>query len=119
MKLMYSRLIALACFISLISSCAFADPDKKTEKPVTPAKSKGIEAPADSTGAAEIIIPEVNFQGQQLEEVIDFLQDTIPNFKAMVVRDTGVSPEVPTIRMRLKKVSLEQFIALLNIAYPE
>jgi hypothetical protein len=109
------RLIALA-LAGLVSATALAAPNKKPEQDATP-KTKAVDKPADSS-VTETLIPELSFQGTQLEDAIDFLQDSIPNFKAMVIRDSGVAAEVPTIRMKLKKVSLDQFLELLTTAYP-
>ena len=119
MTLLHPRLVTLAValvLVGLISSSALAAPPVKN-KAVEKSVDKPVDKPADSS-VAETIIPELSFQGVQLEDAIDFLQDSIPNFKAMVIRDSGVAAEVPTVRMKLKKVSLDQFLELLTTAYP-
>ncbi len=123
MTLAPRSLIALVLAV-LVASSAYAAPEKKPanpEKPDKPNKTTAAEKSADKPGdssVAETIISEINFQGVKLEEVIEYLQDGIPNFKAVVIRDGPMSEDVPLVRMRLKKVALGQFMELLTTAYP-
>ncbi len=110
----------------LISSPCIADPENATGKAQKPTNvtaidkstDKGIALRARATGSADDIIPELSFQDVKLDDVVDYLQDVVPNFKAVVIRDANLSPDVPQIRLRLKKVSLDQFLELLSTAYP-
>jgi hypothetical protein len=75
-------------------------------------------APAQPGDVADSIVPELSLQGVQLRDMVEFLQDTVPNFKAVVFRDPGVPDDEPTVTLRLKKVALSQILALLTTAYP-
>jgi hypothetical protein len=63
-------------------------------------------------------VSELNFQGVQLRDMVDYLQDVVPNFKAVVFRDPNVPDDQPVVTMRLKKVALSQILALLTTACP-
>jgi hypothetical protein len=78
----------------------------------------GAAPGAASADIGDAIVPELSFQGVQLHDMVEFLQDTVPNFKAVVFRDPGVPDDEPAVTMRLKKVALSQILALLTTAYP-
>jgi hypothetical protein len=101
----YSTLIVLAL-------CCLAN--QLSAQPAKPARP----ATAPSADVSDAIIPELSMQGVKLGDAVEFLQDAVPGFKAVVFRDPGVSEDVPTVTMRLKRVSISQLLQLLTTAHP-
>jgi hypothetical protein len=99
--------LALICCAACLSPARAAEP----AKPATPPSASPPFDPA-------AIVPELNVDNVRLEEVVDYLQDSVPGFKAVVVRDAGVSEGFPSIRIKLKRVAMSQFFQLLPVAYP-
>jgi len=62
-------------------------------------------------------IPDVNFNGNSLEEVVDFLRDVDPTFQAVVARDADAG-NGPNIQLKLKNVTAEQVLKVLVRLYP-
>src|SRR5437764_422140 len=59
------------------------------------------------------VIPEVNFQGIPLDDALDFIRD-ISGANIVISRDPGVPDRYPTnVNMRLKNVTVRQFLQLL------
>jgi hypothetical protein len=65
------------------------------------------------------ILPDVAFDDVPLNDVVDFLREIVPEFKTMVVRERGVPENFPSVRVKLKHVSMGQLWELLQRAYPE
>jgi len=81
------------------------------EAPTAPAA-----APVDPMAR---VIADVNFQSVSLDDALDFLQGIAPDFKAVVVRDKGVPQDYPTMKIKLKNVSLGQVWSVLQAANPD
>jgi len=83
------------------------------------ARAADPEAPKAAPGPMEKVIPEVQFDNIALGDVIQYLQDVAPGFKAVVVRESGVPEEYPRIKMKLKNVTVAQIWQLLQLSYPD
>jgi hypothetical protein len=97
-----------------IICCTTAHPAVWAAEPAKPA----TELPAAAAPDLTTVMPELNFNGNPLEDVVQFLQDAVPAFKVVVVRDPNVPADFPSIRLRLKRVTIAQVLELLPIAYP-
>jgi len=78
----------------------------------------GAPSPAAAEEPGAQIIPEVNFQSVALEDCVDFLQAACKSFHAVVVRAPGSSGDYPLITLKLKKVSVNEIMQVLENAYP-
>lgn len=107
-RLFFPSLIFVAIAFAVVPIRAADQPSK----PDTP------RAAAQGATPLETIIPSVEFQDLNLEDAVAFLQDKVPGFKAVVVRDPGAPAAYPTIRLKLKGVALGQILELLQSAYP-
>jgi hypothetical protein len=65
------------------------------------------------------VVPELNFQGVALDDAIRFLQDMVPSFRAVVMREPGVPAGYPELTIRLRKVEVGQVLSLIQSGYPE
>jgi hypothetical protein len=79
-----------------------------------------VAAPAPAAAPAKPkLLPEVNFNGVSLEDVVGFLHDVDPSFQAVIVRDPDVPAEYPVIQnLKLKKVSINQLMTVLQKLFP-
>jgi hypothetical protein len=109
-KAMFAVLLALSV---VIATAARAQPAPGPGRPTTQAAKVGISADVDDK-----ILPEVSFSNVSLDDMVAFLQDAVPNYKAVVFRDPDVAPDVPTVNIRLKGVSVGQLMQLLAKSYP-
>ena len=78
-------------------------------------------APADKppVGPMEKVLADVDFHDVALEEIIDFLQNASPGFKAVVVREGDVPDSYPRVKMKLKNVTIAQVWMVLQASYPD
>jgi hypothetical protein len=96
--------------------------EAETAKDKSPAAAPPAAAPAaaaDEGTELDRVVPELKVLDQQLEDLVDYLQDIEPRFKALVVRDPDVPREYPQVRLRLKRVPLGQILEVLTTAYPD
>ena len=68
--------------------------------------------------ADDPIVPEINFNNATLEDAISSLSDQYPKFKVAILRDPNVASDFPTVNLKLKGVSLTQFMELIQTANP-
>lgn len=66
----------------------------------------------------EKILPEVKLEGVSLADTIQFLRDSDPSVRVMLVRDPAAGEE-PTVSLKLKNVTANDVLHLLGSAYPE
>lgn len=81
---------------------------------VSPAVVQKPETPI----ADDPIVPEINFNNATLEDAINSLSDQYPKFKVAILRDPNVASDFPTVNLKLKGVSLTQFMELIQTANP-
>jgi hypothetical protein len=103
---MKKSLVRLALLLVTASPLAAAAPNARATKAAT-------SKPAAEAPLIERILPEVQFNGNSLGDVIDFLRDvTGGNF--VLVRPQGMNPaDDPTVTLRLRQASLGQVLAVL------
>jgi len=81
------------------------------------------EAPAAATSAPadpmSRVLPDIDFSGVGLDDALDYLRDLVPEFKTVLVRDKGVPDDYPTVKIKLKKVTLGQVWSVLQTAMPD
>jgi hypothetical protein len=85
------------------------------------AQSQAREAaalPLPPSNAKEPTIPEISVDNMRIDDLIAFLRDTVPTFQTVVVRDTGVPDDYPSLTLHLKNVTPDQLIEVLSQAYP-
>jgi hypothetical protein len=104
--------VTLAASLFVIATGAAEEGDKSA------ALRPPATAPAAAANPDDTIIAQVDFNNVSLDDMIAYLQETVPHFKAVVFRDAGVGPDVPTVSIRLKGVSLGQVMQVLVSAYP-
>jgi hypothetical protein len=108
MRLSLARVVllfAIACPLSMTA-----------QKPADVSQPKPFGGSKD-VPALQFVIPELNFNGNSLGDVVDFLRDVVPHFKVVLVRQ-GSPEDDPKINVRLKEASLGQFLDVLKMAYP-
>ena len=89
---------------------------RRTSRRAPPAAA----APTAQEGSElDRIVPEVTFEDQRLDDIIEFLTDLEPRFKALVIRDPDVPRDYPQVRLRLKRVPLGQILEVLTTAFPD
>lgn len=71
-----------------------------------------------SVSNSEPTIPEISVDHVSIDDLIAFLRDTVPTFQTVVVRDTGVPDDYPSLTLHLKNVTPDQLIEVLSQAYP-
>lgn len=104
-----ARLALLIAAASPLAAVAQKAPDAK------PAAQK----PAGGGSPLDHVLPEIQFDGNGLGDVVDFLRDVVPNFKVVLVRPQGMSAaDDPTVNIRLKQASLGQVLAVLSRECP-
>ncbi len=102
---MLKRSVLIVLWLIGLSGSALAAEDKQ------PAAT-----PADPMAK---VLPNVSFDSVQLDDALSFLQDVAPDFKAVIVRDKGVPDDYPTIKVKLKNVTLGQVWGVLQAANPD
>jgi hypothetical protein len=112
------RLAALAGMFLFVGLNAAAAAEAETAKDKSPAPAASAPA-ADAGGELDRLLPEVRFEDMRLDDIVDFLTDVEPRFKALVVRDPDVPRDYPQIRLKLKRVPLGQVLEVLTTAYPD
>lgn len=76
-----------------------------------------VQKPQTPT-ADDPIVPDINFNGISLDDAISSLSDKYPQFKVAILRDPNVASDFPTVNLKLKGVSLTQFMELIYTANP-
>jgi hypothetical protein len=64
------------------------------------------------------ILAQVEFTKEPLEGALTYVASLVPRFNYIVLRDSDVPEGRPLIKMKLKQVTLAQFLQLLQTAYP-
>lgn len=101
-----ARLALLIATATPLAAVAQKAPD------TTPAPKKADVPPR------ERLLPEINFNGNALGDVIDFLRD-ITGCQFVLVRPQGMNPaDDPTVTLRLKNASLDQVLEILTRECP-
>src|SRR5690349_14817405 len=102
----FAVLLALSI---LIAAAARAQPGGRPARSgrvpigaVPPSPNTPATAPVVSSDLEDKIIPEISFQNVSLDDMVAFLQDTVPHYKAVVFRDPDVGPDLPMVNIRLK-----------------
>jgi len=107
-----ARLALLIATAAPLAATAQKAPD------AAPAAQKPAAADAHANPLDQVL-PEVNFNGVALGDVVDFLRDVAPGFKVVVVRSPGATEaDDPRVSVRLKQASLGQVLEILSRAYP-
>jgi hypothetical protein len=84
-------------------------PFQASGQTTAPARTKPTTVPLDG------ILPEMRFDGQTLDEVIEYIQTIVPDFNAVIIRPPGMPADQPTVpRMTLKNVTLLQLLQVLE-----
>jgi hypothetical protein len=110
-----AALLGMFLFVALASAATEAETAK--DKSAAP---PAAAAPAAQEGSElDRIVPEVTFEDQRLDDIIEFLTDLEPRFKALVIRDPDVPRDYPQVRLRLKRVPLGQILEVLTTAFPD
>lgn len=105
------------CLLSLLALPSIALKSSAADAP-TPSPAV-VQKPASPPAFTDDpIVPEINFNGVSLEDAISSLSDTFPKFKVAILRDPNVQPDFPTVNLKLKGVSLSQFMELIQTANP-
>ena len=105
------------CLLSLLALPSIALKSSAADAP-TPAPAV-VQKPASPPAFTDDpIVPEINFNNATLEDAISSLSDQYPKFKVAILRDPNVQPEFPTVNLKLKGVSLSQFMGLIQTANP-
>ncbi len=108
------RILACAVLVPLFSFSSFGQATIKVAEPtITPPPAKR------GADVMEKVVPDINFNDVTLEQAIDFLQEAVPDLKAVIVRDTGVQADCPRVKLKLKGLSLAQLWGVLKLSYPE
>ena len=110
----FARLLAVILTLS-VASRAFAAPGAATK----PAAAAPAAPDPEDPGGMNKVIPEVDFKGVALEDVIDFLQDVSPGFHAVVVYDAGAPAAYPRVTLRAKNVTAGQLVQLVHLSFPD
>jgi hypothetical protein len=110
-------LAALGMFIFV--ALASAATEAETAKDKAPAPPAAAAPAAEEGSELDRVVPEVAFEDQRLDDVIDYLTDLEPRFKALVIRDPDVPRDYPQVRLKLKKVPLGQILEVLTNAFPD
>jgi hypothetical protein len=95
-----------------------AEADTAKDKPPAAAPPADADPQAEGT-ELDRLIPEIRFEDQRLDDIVDYLTDLEPRFKALVVRDPDVPRDYPQVRLKLKRVPLGQVLEVLTTAYPD
>ena len=111
------------CLAAFAGMFLFAAVGRATAAEAETAKDKAppaAAAPAAEEGSElDRLIPEIKFEDMRLDEIVDYLSDIEPRFKALVVRDPDVPRDYPQVRLRLKRVPIGQMLEVLTSAYPD
>ncbi len=84
-----------------------------------PKDSATPAAPVSFTGDNPTL-KEVNFHGARLSDVVAYLRQSCPRFKAVVVADPQTSDSDPTLPdIELKNIDLKQFLEVLKQTNPQ
>lgn len=85
------------------------------EKPAAPTATATQEAQGQSYLTK--VLPELNFNDVAFDDVIAYLRDVLPGFRAVVLRDPGVAAGYPSLTLSVKNIDLQQFFDLLQVMH--
>lgn len=88
--------------------------EEKKAAPGTLALAQGTLTLGPVVSPMTKVIESVEFNDILLDDVIQFIEQTAPGFKAVIKRGQGVSEEYPRIKMKLKNVTVGQLCELIK-----
>ncbi|HEX8912212.1 MAG TPA: hypothetical protein VF796_07615, partial [Humisphaera sp.] len=83
--------------------------------PLVATEDKG---PEEDPSGLNHVLPELKLESARLEDAIDQLQAAQPRFRAVVIRDADVPADYPALTLRVRNVSIGQFMELLTKSFP-
>src|SRR5438093_9514642 len=107
------KLCYLLCIVTAVLWMSMA----RSHAQPAPAVTRPATSPASAMD--DVLLPELAFDGEPLDVVIDYLREKVKGFNAVVVRDPGAPDNYPILsHVRLRDVSLGQFVDFIQISYP-